>query len=249
VKRLFLGIAAVATIGAAAVVFSQAQAQQPTTPTAPSAGGGAPGGAAPTRTDSPRVAVFNVAKLMNDFKKWQYYAVVMDNQRKTMAAELVKAKNQIVRMQESYEKEPEQAKRDQLAKAIRDARNAFEDREKVLKDTLDAEVNKHLKELFQDITLVVTRIAEVRDLDIVFAYPEALNAKDAESQLYIDSKMRPQGGVPFYVSKRNGVDITDLMLATLNEHRKPPAEIPAAVTLDKDGNVVTTGATTPGNPR
>ncbi len=241
-KRVFLGAVALAVVGTAALLLSNAQAQ-----TQPAGGGAAP--AAPLRADPPRVAVFNVAKLMNDFKKWQYFAVVMDNKRKTMAAELIKAKNQIVRMQESFEKEPEQAKRDQLAKAIRDARNAFDDREKVLKDSLDADVNVHLKELFQDVTLVVTKIAETRGLDIVFAYPEATNAKDAETQLYIDMKMRPQAAMPFFVRKSNDVDITDLMLATLNEYRKPPAEVPAAVVIDKDGNISATGATTPAPKR
>ena len=35
-----------------------------------------------------KVAVFNVAKVMRDYKKWQYYAMVMNTKRTTATAEL-----------------------------------------------------------------------------------------------------------------------------------------------------------------
>jgi len=231
VKRAYLFLGALVALGSAIVLIGQARAQTP-------------GGGAPARTDTPRVAVFNVAKLMQEFNKWQYYAVIMDNERKLASAELIKMKNDLVKLQEAYEKEPQQAKRDSLMTTIRSQRNAFEDREKQLKDKLDEKVNKHLKELFQDVNDVVKVVAETYGYDIIFAYPEATTQAQADRQEYIDLKLRPPAAMPFYVNKK--IDVTDIMLPSLNKHRMAPAAIPAAIQLDpKTGEVLNAPAVTP----
>lgn len=216
-KRVYLFLAALVGVGVAVGMSGQVQGQ-----TAPPAGGG---GAAPTRTDTPRVAAFNVAMLMKKFDKWQYYAVTMENARVTAATELLKMRNEIVPLQEKLQQETEQKKRDQLIDVIREKQVMFEKRERQLKDQLDADASKHLKELFADVNAVVQSVVEANGYDIVFAYPEATTKEEADSQNYIDLKLRATAAMPFFVSKR--VDITEVMIATLNAHRKAPGPIPA----------------------
>jgi len=232
VKRVSLFLACLVTLGVTLAMVGRMQAQ-----TAPAAGGAAPA----AQPASGKIAVFNVAQIMKDFGKWQYYAVIMDNERKKASAELIKAKNGLMRLQEALERETVQDKKDQLVKTMREQRNAFEDREKQLKEALDAQVAKHLKELFTDVQLVVKTVAETYNYDIVFAYPEATTQAEADTQMYIDLKMRPQAAMPFFVNKR--VDITETMISTLNTHRKAPGTPPAPLMLDKDGNL-TAGAVT-----
>jgi Skp family chaperone for outer membrane proteins len=235
VKKAYLLLAALAGLGGAIYLAGQVQAQSP-------GGGGAPGGgapAAPARTDSPRVAVFNVAKLMKDFQKWQYYAVTMNNERIEAATELLKIKNEMDKMREAAEKETQKEKQEQWIKAIKEKQRTFEDRESFYKSSLDAKASKHLKELFADVNAAVAGIVERNGYDIVFAYPEATTAQEADTQMYIDLKMRPPAAMPFFVSKR--IDITDIMVSTLNEYRKAPGPIPAELKMNTD--IKATGGT------
>jgi Skp family chaperone for outer membrane proteins len=224
VKKAYLLLAALAGLGVAVYMAGQVKAQTPA--------GGASAAAAPARADSPRVAVFNVAKLMKDFQKWQYYAVTMNNERIDAATELLRLKNEMDKMREVAEKETQKEKIEQWVKAIKDKQRQFEDREGFYKTDLDAKASKHLRELFNDVNLAVSGIVERDAYDIVFAYPDATNTQEAESQSYIDLKMRPQSAMPFYVSKR--IDITQVMVDTLNTHRKAPGAIPAEKKLNPE---------------
>lgn len=232
-KRVYLFLAALAGLSGAIYLAGRATAQGP--------GGGAPP-AATARQDSPRVAVFNVAKLMKDFNKWQYHAVTMNNERITAATELLKLKNQIDKYREQMEKETQKDKIEQWKKAIIDTQRQFEDREGFYKQDLDAKAAKHLKELFADVNAAVAGIVERNGYDIVFAYPEATTAQEADTQMYIDLKMRPPAAMPFYVSPR--IDITDVMTKTLNEYRKAPGPVPAPLTMPGNpADIKTTGGT------
>ena len=225
-KKAYLLLAALAGLGGVMYLAGQVKAQAP--------GAGAPGGAAaaPARADTPRVAVFNVAKLMKEFQKWQYYAVTMNNERIEAATELLKVKNEMDKMREAAEKETQKDKIDQWVKAIKDKQRFFEDRETYFKTSLDSKASKHLKELFADVNAAVGGIVEANGYDIIFAYPEATTTQEADTQMYIDLKMRPPAAMPFYVSKR--IDITDVMIATLNAHRKAPGPIPAELKMNND---------------
>jgi Skp family chaperone for outer membrane proteins len=244
VKRAYLFLAALVGLSVAVYAVGRASAQAP-------GGAGAPPGAAPTQASGPRVAVFNVAKLMKDFTKWQYFAVTMNNERIQAATELLKIKNEIQKMQEAAVKDTEQAKIDQWKAAIIKKQREFEDREAFYKNDLDMKASKHLKDLFADVNAAVAGIVERNGYDIVFAYPEATTAEEASTQEYIDMKMRPRGGaMPFYVNKR--ADITDVMISTLNEYRKAPGPVPAPMAMpgmDGAGGVKGASGTTPADPR
>lgn len=236
-KRVYLCLAAV--VGLA--VAGSATAQAPPA-------GAAPAPATPTRSDPPRVAAFNVAMLMKKFDKWQYYAVTMENARITAAIELLKMRNEIAALQDKLQQTTEQKQREALIDQAKEKTFLFEKRERTLKDQLDADASKHLKELFADVNAVVAGVVESNGYDIVFAYPEATTKEEAESQNYIDLKLRATAAMPFYVAKR--VDITEVMVATLNKHRPAPGAMPAKLKMPdmKDlgpGVIPTSGPGTP----
>ncbi len=212
-KRVYLCLAAVVVMAGSAV------AQAP-----PAGGAPAPAPATPTRTDPPRVAAFNVAMLMKKFDKWQYYAVTMENARITAAIELLKMRNELGAMNELLSQTTESAKQTILIDQMKEKQFSFEKRERALKEQLDTQASKHLKELFTDVNQVVKSVVDSNGYDIVFAYPEATTKEEEESQNYIDLKLRATAAMPFYVAKR--IDITDVMIATLNSYRKAPGPIP-----------------------
>ncbi len=239
-KRVYLCLAAVAAMAGAAM------AQAP-----PAGGGATPAPATPTRSDPPRVAAFNVAMLMKKFDKWQYYAVTMENARITAAIELLKMRNEIASLQDVLQRTTEVAKQNQIVDQMKEKQFAFEKRERALKDDLDATASKHLKELFSDVNQVVAGVVDTNGYDIVLAYPEATTKEEAESQNYIDLKLRATAAMPFHVSKR--ADITEVMILTLNKYRPAPGPIPAKLKMPdvkefgKEGGIVpTAGPGTPG---
>ena len=231
-KRTMLLLGALVALGLGLYGTGQVYAQTPT--------GGAPVPAAkPARTDPTRVAVFNVAKVMKDFQKWQFYAVTMNNKRITAAGELGKLRNEIVELQAKAEKEPRKDVQDQIVVAMRDKQRLFEDKERLARKQLDEESAAHLKNLFTEIQRAVGSIVETNGYDVVFAYPDAVTAEEQASPLMVDLKMRPPAAIPFYVSK--SADVTDILIGTLNKYFVAPGPVPAAFPIPTAAPVVPTG--------
>ena len=69
-----------------------------------------------------------------------------------------------------------------------------------------------------------TSLAGEHGYDIVFTHIDATTTEEAQSPMLIDMKMRPNGAVPFYVS--NSVDISKVLVDTLNANFKAPGPIP-----------------------
>jgi Skp family chaperone for outer membrane proteins len=215
VKRLFVFMLGLVAISAAISVDSPVQAQAP-----------APGAApAPAATKSAgRVGVFNVAKVMRDYKKWQYFAGVMNQKRTAASGELVKLRNEIAEMQNKAQVEVVPTKREEITKAMTVKQREFEDKEKGFRKVLDDESAGYLRNLYAEIQQCVKAIVETNGFDLVMAYPDAISQEELNSPLYYDLKLRPPAAMPFYVSP--SADMTDILVDTLNKYF--PAPVAAA---------------------
>lgn len=225
-KRTMLLLGALVALGLGLYITGQVYAQSPGSSPVPTPGAPA---AKPARTDPTRVAVFNVAKVMKDFKKWQYYAITMNNKRISAAGELGKLRNEIVELQEKAGKEPRKDVQDNLARAMVDKQRSFEDKERQYRKQLDEESAAHLKNLFVEIQRAVGAVVESNGYDVVFAYPDAVTAEEQASPLMVDLKMRPPAAIPFFVSK--SADVSDVLLSVLNSNFPAPGPIPAAIPM------------------
>lgn len=210
-KRAFVYLSAL-VVGLAGLT---AQAQQP-------AAGGAPP-AAPKRGG---VGVFNVAKVMKDYQKWQYFAKVMNDKRAAAAGDLGKLRSEIADMQDKIQKEPVKTQQEAMTRVLVDKQRQFEDRERGIRKSLDEESAGHLKQLFGEIQACVKACVEANGYDIVFAYPDATTVEETTSPLYYDLKLRPSAAMPFHVAP--SADMTDILVATLNKHFPPPAPVTPA---------------------
>jgi len=218
--------AMLATVASGLPLFAQAPAPGATNPAAAKP---APG----------RVSVFNVAKVMKDYKRWQHFAKVMNDKRTAASADLVKLRNTIAELQNKMQAESIKAKQEEIARNITEVQRQFEDKEKAYRKALDEESAGYLRNLFAEIQQCVKAIVEAIGYDIVFAYPDAITADELSSPMYYDLKLRPPAAQPFYVSPN--VDMTEVLIATLNQNFPPPAGTPAAATPAP-------GATPPATP-
>ncbi|HET6571973.1 MAG TPA: OmpH family outer membrane protein [Fimbriiglobus sp.] len=184
------------------------------------AAGGAP--AAAPKASGGKVAVFNVAKVMKDYQRWQYYASLMNQKRTAAAGELGKLRAEITKLQEDIQKEPIKTKQEPMAQALLARQREFEDKQRQVQQQLDSESAGYLRNLFTEIQRAVVAIVEQNGFDVVFAYPDAITKEEMESPLYYDLKMRPQAAMPFYVSPT--ADMTNVLIETLNKNFPPPKD-------------------------
>jgi len=211
VKRMWIHLSALVGFGAVAGLVGQAVAQVP---------GAAPAAAAP-KPSTGRVSVFNVAKVMKDYKRWQYFAKVMNDKRTVASGDLVKLRNTIAELQNKIPTEPIKAKQEEIARSVTEFQRQFEDKEKQYRKSLDEESAGYLRNLFAEIQQCVKAIVEANGYDIVMAYPDAITTEELNSPLYYDLKLRPPAAMPFYVSPN--VDMTGVLIDTLNQNFPPPA--------------------------
>ncbi len=242
-KRIMMFLSALVGVGGMVYLAGQTQAQAP--------GGGAPPAATAPRAGG-KVAVFNVAKVMKDYKRWQYFAKVMNDKRAGQAGELGKLRNEIAELQTKLQQLPATALKTEteaLQKTILDKQRTFEDKERQIRASLDSESAGYLRNLFAEIQQAVKAIVDTNGFDLVLAYPDAITAEEMTSPLYYDLKLRPPAAMPFYVSP--SVDMTDVLIQTLNTNFKPPAEVaPVGGTQPAPGapGVVPTPGAPPGRP-
>lgn len=188
----------------------------------------------PGAADKPltgRIAVFNVVKVMRDYKKWQHYTGVMNARRTEAAAELAKAGTRITDLQTQLQAEKIPGKQEELAKKIIEEQRVLEDTKRTIGKKLEDETAAYLKNLFLEIQVCVDAVVESNGFDVVFAYPDATTDEERQSPMYFDLKLRLQAAMPFFVKR--GADMTDMLIETLNKHFPPPvtqagAALPAA---------------------
>lgn len=233
---------AVVGVGGAVLAGGSARAQAP----APGTPGGAPAAAPAPKGGSGKVAVFNVAKVMKDYQRWQYYAAMMNQKRTAAAGELGKLRGEITKLQEDIQKEPIKQKQEEMAKVLVNKQREFEDKERQVRQQLDTESAGYLKNLFTEIQRAVVAIVEQNGFDVVFAYPDAITKEEMDSPLYYDLKMRPQAAMPFYVSP--SADMTGVLVETLNKNFPPPGPIQPAGGTQPAPPPMTPPAGAPGTP-
>lgn len=229
-KRTFVYLAALVGMTGAVDLAGNLRAQGPATGAATPPAGGAGTGAAPA-AGGRDVAVFNVAKVMKEFQKWQFYAAEMNKQRAGENVRLTQMGEQISKLKAELEKDPAGPNRDAKEKQYKDLLRQYEDISAEVRKRIDEQSSKHLKELHDDIKVVVEAVANRNGFGVVFAYPDATTEEEKKSPLYFELKLRPPAAMPFFVS--SNCDITEAVIQTLNKYRPSP------------GPVTTTGGTAP----
>jgi len=211
VKRTFITLTAVATLGAAAYIGSQLRADpqppnqiQQTSATTP---------AAPPRT---RVAMVNLAQVLRSYEKWQTcetsFKKYLDDLRKDFEAK----KKPGMQIQETLSKlSPEdKEQREKLQQQLRDIQRSLQDYEENAKKEMAKFQDQALVVVYRDIHDAVASYARANDIEMVFHFSDAINATDLYSPANVERKMKSAGCIPLYVTP--GMDISDIIVANLN---------------------------------
>ena len=131
-------------------------------------------------------------------------------------------------------------------RALRDLSRQYQDASDEVRRKIDDQSSKHLKELHDDIKVVVEAVANKNGFGVVFAYPDATTEEEKKSPLYFELKLRPPAAMPFFVSQN--CDITEAVIQTLNKYRPAPGPIATTGGTGTPTPPATTGTPPAGNP-
>jgi Skp family chaperone for outer membrane proteins len=222
VKRFACSLALFA--GSAGLAAAQVPGTAPATSPAPT----------PTTAGGRDVAVFNMAKVQKEFKKWDVYTKELQTLRTTEAKRLAELQSQIKAIEEKI-KNPAETQQEMLQKQGRTLAVQLQELDIEIRKKIDKASTDYLSVLHDDIRRVVDAVAKANNFGVVMAYPDATTDEERKSPVYFDMKLRPAGAMPFYVSPT--CDMTDTIIATLNKFCPPPA------------GVVPAGGTAPAAPK
>jgi Skp family chaperone for outer membrane proteins len=177
--------------------------------------------------------VFNYLKVMKEYQKWQFFSAAMNKERATQSQGLVAIRGQIVDLESKARAETVQAKRVELEQQIVALQRKLEDTQRAMQKDIDDKSSAHLRTLFGEIRNVVDAVATTNGFSLVFAYPDAVAPEEMSSPMYFEMKLRSPAAMPFYVSP--SVDITPVVVATLNKHYPAPGPIDAGPGVSATG--------------
>jgi len=201
----------------------------------------APGGAAPppagqppaANAARPTIAVFNMAAVMRDYGKAKYQVAMLNKKRNDMTKDLMAWRAQYIKLQqETQDPKVLVNEREEKAKQMVGLARQIEDKDREVNKVLNEDATKIISSLYDDIKTVVDKTAEMNGYHIVFAYPDAVTAEEANSPMVKELKLKPPAASPFFVAKH--VDLTGVVIQTLNAWYPSPA-IPADAALPPPG--------------
>ncbi len=175
----------------------------------------------PATNSQSKLAVFNMAVIMKDFKKAKNLAFKLNEERSVMSADLVQKRGHGVKLQQQIQNEQNTVKKDELMERHKELQREIEDLDRKINKQLNEKASEIIALLYDDIKETVDRIAEAKGLEIVFSYPDATDSEQLKSSYIKELKLKPPAAQPFAVNKR--VDITDEILKELNTRHPAPS--------------------------
>lgn len=225
-KRVFVYLSALVAVGGAIYLTGAVRAQAP-----------AP---APTAAPAakPTVAVFNIVEVIRNYNFAKNHMALLNHNRQIMSADLIKWRKEYLEKQEQVKTNPDPRKKEELSQDLLRLSRLIQDKDAEIAKKINEEGSKIISQIHDHIKTVVERIALPNGYHVVFAYPEFTTPEEANRAENKEMKLRPPAAQPWYVSPQ--VDLTKMVVDTLNQWYKAP-ELPPGVSPVSVGGVTPVG--------
>jgi len=233
VKRTFTRLAALATVGTALALAPAVNAQ-------PAAGGGSP---APAPAPSQRICIVNIAKVLRDYNKANFKGAEITRKRQAYVTQVQALRDQLAAVNADFQRANNPDQKKQLQEKALGIQRKIEDIDRTAQQELTSLSNDTIVQVYQEIKGVITDIAKTNNLSMVMAYPAATKESEENSPQVAQLMLQTPALIPFY---HRGMDITDVVVQTLNaRYPSPPAQPIAAVGGAEPPKPMGPGAPTP----
>jgi Skp family chaperone for outer membrane proteins len=199
----------------------------------------------PAASRGNKVAVINLAKVINNYDKWKAfkdeykkeYDRVFEDRVKPIRDKYEAYKKQIEDPKELPDKKETAGK--ELKKLERQIQEIAED----AKTILGKKESDEFVQLYREVRDAVAACAKYYGIDVVMHFNDAFDPKDLDTPQNVARKMGQAGCMPLYVNPE--CDLSDVVTGYLNKYNRPASPItPAGAT--STGTGTTTGTTAPG---
>jgi Skp family chaperone for outer membrane proteins len=200
-------VAGVIVLGVAAYVGSRVWAQ----------GGGAAQSTAPAAQTHPtKVALINLAKVINSYDKWKAFKEEYKREYTRVFEDPVKP---LKTQMESLDKEIKDPKtppdrRDAATIEMKSLDRKVQDIAEQAKNTLGKKEADQFVQLYKEVRDAVKACATYYSIDVVMHYNDAFEEKDMDTPPNVARKMGHAGLMPIYVEKSS--DLSDTVILFLN---------------------------------
>jgi Skp family chaperone for outer membrane proteins len=175
--------------------------------------GGAPAGAGAA---SPHIGVVNMAYILTYYQKAASFKKEMTDASKPYQDREKGLRGELEAMaKENANLKPgEEARRDELAKKVKQVNRDIEDNGTAAKNLLGKKYDEQLKILYLEIYDATRRYARAHDIDVVLQYADAFTKDDMVNPRRIDRVLATTALFPLYM--KEGTDISLEVVNTLN---------------------------------
>jgi Skp family chaperone for outer membrane proteins len=205
-----------------------------------------------------KVAAFDMTAVRREFKGFKYRSYLFEKKKREVLAALEKLRKKQASLKTSLAAEIDVDARRELARQIEKLGN-IETEEVRIKKMLDKEAAKLDEACYNEIKMVVEKMAEMNGYDIVLAYPGPEKASDAEvgsigtgvyhfranakraansneenahlaNTRHLRLQLHPPAAQPFHIAKK--VETTGVVVQTLNTWYPPKDATGQPVNVD-----------------
>jgi Skp family chaperone for outer membrane proteins len=220
VKRFMMTLAAAAAFLAAAPAHAQM-------------GTGAP--AATPAPQRPRIALVNIAKVLREFQKANSDGQSITKKRQEYVDRVRPLREMLATKSKAIAATVNLTEKEKMQKEAIAINRQIEDLDQEAQRVLGDMTDKTIVEVYTNLKSVINDIAVTNNLDLVMCYPDASNAEEEKKPAVAQLKLQTPALIPFY---HRGMDITDVVIVTLNRRHPAPPVAAAPPMGGTGGNVV-----------
>jgi Skp family chaperone for outer membrane proteins len=170
---------------------------------------------------TPKIAAFNMEKVLRDFKKGRYEAYLLEEERNKLSLDVAQMKTKLTELQSEIKIQPDINRKEALEKQHRELARQIEDKERENDKKLNEKSVLMNSSVYDQVSAVANKLAEVNGYDIVFAYSDVSNPLTYLKNK--EAKLKPPAAQPIFLAKH--VDLTEVVIQTLN-YWYPQPEVP-----------------------
>lgn len=209
-KRTFSILVGLVAVGGVAYLGSQIWAQNYTQP------GGAPAApaAAPVAAVQTRIAIVNLSQIIKNYKKFAAVQNELNNKQAVYKNQYDQYTKDVTLKQAEIAKDTTpMARKEQLAKDIKDIQRKVQDLEEDMKKALGELQASRMVQLFRDIEDAVSVYARTRNIELVMHYNDGVD-QDKYLPAFLGRRLSNGACMPIY--NVPGMDITKAVTDMLN---------------------------------
>lgn len=216
-KKLLICLSAIVAGGAMAWNDGPARAQMPPVSPAP---------AAAPQPARPRIALVNIAKVMREFAKAKSDGEMIMKERQNIINQSMPIREKLADLGKKLGPTANPDERARLTAEATEWKRKLEDLEQTGGKRLNDLTDQIVVEVYHHIKMAITDIAVTNNLDLVMVYPDSSAPEDERKPAVVQMKLQTPALYPLY---HRNMDITEVVIATLNKRHPAPAVTPAAV--------------------